>query len=310
MQARWLVGGALPVLAMVLATSDAEAQPGAPTPSSPAPVVGPLPAPTAPQPIVGPQPAPATAPASDDAADTASDAEEPLPAPKPEARPAPTAPTAPQPRAASAPTASPPTGYPPGAYPGYPPAGYPPAGYPPSSFPSGSYPPAGYGQPAGYSPTLLMPAEERTDDYRLQLVVADLAGFAAIGVGKEHGVLLALGNYVVTPMFIHAAHGEGTRVAASVGVRLGLPLLGGLLGSLDRNAGCRQRYPDGDCDTEAMAVLGVALGVLTAMIIDDGFLGRSHRIEKPQPRWAPRISLAPTRDHQVGGVSLGVARQF
>lgn len=68
---------------------------------------------------------------------------------------------------------------------------------------------------------------------------------------------------------------------------------------------------DWDCGGGGSGALsGILLGALTAMVIDDGFLGRAHAIEKPVSSWSPRVSIAPTREHQVGSVSLGVAGQF
>ncbi len=112
------------------------------------------------------------------------------------------------------------------------------------------------------------------------LVIADLYN-GGDGAGKAGGILLVsgLGMYAVGPAIVHAAHGEGGKAAASVGLRLGMPL-----------AAILTERPE--------LVLGAVLG---AIIIDDVALAR-HDVVKAV---APQLAFAPLVDPKTktGGLS-------
>jgi hypothetical protein len=91
---------------------------------------------------------------------------------------------------------------------------------------------------------------------------------------------LAVASYLVAPAVIHIAHGRAGIAAASVGLRLGLPSAGFLLG-----AGAVVGSHDALL-TALGAGIGAAVGVLSASAIDAAALS-----------WDNPVSDNPVTDH-------------
>lgn len=174
-----------------------------------------------------------------------------------------------------------------------------------------SVPPA----PAGYQ-WQLAPIETKPEEpmrwYRGEMVLADAAavGVGIVGLSFAHsgsGYRSLEGYYVPGALaivaagpIVHGLHHDGTGAVESVALRVGLPLLGAMLGSASYGKSCY----DGCGDTNfSYEVMGGIAGAVTAMIIDDGFL--AHERPQPKPSWTP--VLVPTRN---GGATVGLGGTF
>ena len=157
--------------------------------------------------------------------------------------------------------------------------------------------------------------EEETTWYGWQTLAADgtsllvLPTVAGVTQSAELGVV-ALAGYFLAPPFIHGAHGRWGIFAASLGLRVGMPFVGGLLGSA----------ADADCSGELCipvgAAFGVVLGALGAVALDASLLsyekvetdarGATARRSNPSHlAWSP--TLAPRKE---GGFTLGLGASF
>jgi hypothetical protein len=168
--------------------------------------------------------------------------------------------------------------------------------------------------PAG--PALAMaalpPVDQVTEEkvwYGYQNLGADGAALAlAIGGAamQENGELLGVASlltYALGSPIIHAVNGEGGRAAGSIALRLGLPLvLGGI--------GAATAPPCGENEQLCFNglgefVLGVAIGGVSAIVIDDFVLAHKTRRVYHESTWTPTV--APSA---AGGMTFGVAGTF
>jgi hypothetical protein len=95
--------------------------------------------------------------------------------------------------------------------------------------------------------------------------------------------------YALDGTVVHALHGHPTRAAASLGVRIGAPLVFALAGAVAANRPQAPSPPTapGVLDNEPLrpnpafgaAILGAGLGALTAVVVDDLVLAW----ERPRP---------------------------
>lgn len=188
-------------------------------------------------------------------------------------------------------------------------------------------------EPAARTETAPAPAPApRYLDYRPYLWATDgaalalLIGSAALNDGASEAVAVTgVGAYAVGPAIIHAAHGQPLRSAASVGMRVGFPLAGAALGvgivaaTCDPNAshsvdGAGEPESDWHCLGAAIGLggLGFISGVVTAIIVDDGTLGKV-KLDSPPSRAqgsGTRIGLAPFVAPRGKGMGLAVAGAF
>lgn len=133
------------------------------------------------------------------------------------------------------------------------------------------------------------------------------------------GILLATGaSYLLVPPIIHLAHGRPGIAAASLGLRLGVPLGAALLGG-----GLASGCGDGYCGI-AGAALGFVVGIVAASAIDVGALSNEEgndappaeeaaatppaRVRPPPPR---SVALTPVGGpRREGGFDLGLGGTF
>lgn len=122
---------------------------------------------------------------------------------------------------------------------------------------------------------LSLPSAARADDwYGWQTLATDatadtlLVGGGLFGESKE-AAIAAAALYTFGGPIVHVAHGEWGRAGISLGLRLGLPTLGGLVGG----ALCFDRK--GFLSCLGSAVLGIGVGILGAEITDAA-LGDTH----------------------------------
>lgn len=91
---------------------------------------------------------------------------------------------------------------------------------------------------------------------------------------------LSLGTYLVASPVIHGAHERPAIAVAALGLRIGMPLALGIVG-LGIGAADGQGF-EGVGTALVGGVLGVALGALTAMLIDDAALARRESVGTAQ----------------------------
>jgi len=156
--------------------------------------------------------------------------------------------------------------------------------------------------------------QEETSWYGWQTLLADGTSLLvlpiAAGVSQSSALgVVAVGGYFLAPPFIHGAHGRWGMFAASLGLRVVVPVIGGLLGAA----------ADGDCRGELCipvgAVIGVVSGVLAAVALDASLLSYEtvepdarYRAQRRKPgaiAWSP--SLVPRKE---GGLTLGLGASF
>ncbi|HET7500094.1 MAG TPA: hypothetical protein VFK02_03800 [Kofleriaceae bacterium] len=143
-----------------------------------------------------------------------------------------------------------------------------------------------------------------TEHYGWQIVVSDVL---AIGLAVTNdGTAVPLGGltYLLGGPIIHGMHGEGGRAAGSLALRVGLPVLGALAGRklLRPGSGCAQDDEGcGESPEIGGLIVGGAIGLATAMIVDAALVARPRTIEK-RVTWTPQITA--TSQH-VGVAVLG-----
>jgi Flp pilus assembly protein TadD len=147
--------------------------------------------------------------------------------------------------------------------------------------------------------------------YGWQTLALDLTSFVLLGavvsrISSSDGMILILPGTVLVlgAPVVHWAHGEVGRGFGSLGLRVGLPLVGAGLG-------CAVDYGSRDFGCIFGAAVGAALGMLSAVFIDAGALASTSEKQPSKPDSAERAALdwrvyaAPTqrRDGMVAGVS-------
>lgn len=131
-------------------------------------------------------------------------------------------------------------------------------------------------------------AEPETRWYGWQTLLADSASttLMALGVPTQSGVPAVIGfvGYLVAPPIIHAAHSRPLAALADVGLRVGLPVIFGIVG----NALCKT--PDSDLGCAPQVAVGVLLGMVTAVVVD----GAALSFETVTPMQSGAVRVAPT----------------
>lgn len=134
--------------------------------------------------------------------------------------------------------------------------------------------------------------------YGWQVLLCDLAaeGFGVAAVLSRSAILLvpsgalhALGGPIV-----HWSHGNAGRGFASLGLRLGLPLVGALIGAAANNG------------SSAPAIVGGAAGSVVSIALDIAWLAREPRSPALSASRTPGVFASVTQQ----GAALGVAGSF
>jgi hypothetical protein len=154
--------------------------------------------------------------------------------------------------------------------------------------------------PPGMAPIAASPAPVATEsqvvDYRWEILLADAASIGLVFSHTKPGPTIGALVYVLGGPVIHGSNDEGARTAISLGMRLGLPLIGAVGGAKLISARSSCARDDIDCDDGSLAgaFLGFSLGVLSAMILDTALLARPHVVHKETHRtWVPQLTLTP-----------------
>jgi hypothetical protein len=150
--------------------------------------------------------------------------------------------------------------------------------------------------------------------YRWQTITTDAIAIAlslaidriAADGGTRPGALatITIGSYFFSAPLIHGVHRQGKRALASFGLRAGLPLVLGLLGeAIDDVPPCDNCKDTLRSDGK---VIGLTVGVLVAMAVDNVLLTRPifRRTERPRAAWTPAVRGVR------GGATAGVSGTF
>lgn len=158
--------------------------------------------------------------------------------------------------------------------------------------PPGRVTPPGDDVTPALSPVTVGPADHETvPSYRWQIVAADAASVVLLYAAQYERTLEVSGvTYLGGGPVIHLAHGNPGRAATSLALRVGLPLLGGMIGNT---------HAHGD-DFDPGVLVGMAVGAGVAMIADAAVIAPS-TVERTvtRPGWSPQLV--------TGGGRLGMA---
>lgn len=173
--------------------------------------------------------------------------------------------------------------------------------------------PAGTPGPPGMTPETVpaQPVDQGTPSYRGWTLGADAVAVGLMVVAVDHEdeglAMLSLVTYAFGAPLVHLAKKRPERALASVGLRVGLPILGAMIGEgMHKDSYCNNYDYYETCDEEGPseeAALGVVVGIVAASAIDSIYLARGER-PKPQPQWSPTVRSTS------GGFALGVAGRF
>jgi hypothetical protein len=125
---------------------------------------------------------------------------------------------------------------------------------------------------------------------------AAIAGAISEGSGGEPFLWIAGGGYLLGAPIVHLAHGNPGRAAASLGLRVGLPLAFFGTGLIIEDC------PKGDFCGLASFVIGVPLGMAAAIALDASLLARD-TVEQ-------RFTIAPTAVLTRNSAAIGVGGTF
>jgi hypothetical protein len=147
--------------------------------------------------------------------------------------------------------------------------------------------------------------------YGWQTLVVDGAGILVGVLGASNGspevTVLSSLNYSFGAPIVHAAHGEGIRALASIGVRTALPGAFGLLG---------YALSDNNSSQDSAIFGGVVLGAIAAIAIDAGALayeehcGCERDAKATKKSVAKSFTITPAVAPRAGGATLGVVGNF
>jgi hypothetical protein len=174
-------------------------------------------------------------------------------------------------------------------------------------------------------PEAAPPAGARTW-YGWQIMLADAASFLCVGATEQEA---CLAGFALSGPVVHTLHGNPGRGIVSLGLRVGLPIIGGLIGSAA--ADCREPAPmtmtapgtgDGHgagfgtitlpsfCGLSEVG-LGMMAGAATAMVAD-GIMAFGVRAPAPPPESVKpsRFSITPRLGLGQSNVAMGITGTF
>jgi hypothetical protein len=140
------------------------------------------------------------------------------------------------------------------------------------------------------------------ESYRATTLVMDGVAVVLVAAGEDSS-LIGIPLYVLGPPIVHMTKGRPGRAVASLAMRVGLPLLGVVIGdSIPQDCG-----PTGDCMTAPSmnVVIGLGTGIVAASALDAIFLARGD-----EPSAKLKTSWQPVAHSTRGGFALGIAGQF
>jgi hypothetical protein len=163
-----------------------------------------------------------------------------------------------------------------------------------------------WADPPGLTPTAATTTAAPVEDnsYRLQIGIANAAGIAMIvaTAGSDRALELSIATFIFASPAVHLFHDRPTRALASLGLHVGVPLLGILVGV---GVGGGNRPADEDDLGPAIigGLIGAAAGAAIASIIDISVLAKNDAPSRVLPVIAPTPGGA-------GGMTFGLAGAF
>jgi hypothetical protein len=158
-------------------------------------------------------------------------------------------------------------------------------------------PPAAYAAPPMMWPPP-PPAPPVKRWYGYQIMLTDLASIVCLASSRDTQYFGAMG-FLAVPAVIHGVHHNTSMAIASPLLRVGLPIAGMLIGVSSENCPHNTSSDDGDVCGLGGALLGLGIGLLTAMIVD-----YSQATSEEVPRFG---AIPPTVRRRPSGVTLAGA---
>lgn len=151
---------------------------------------------------------------------------------------------------------------------------------------------------------------EDEPSYGRQTAIADLVPLGIVSAGlvlpAKPCLEASLASYLIGGPIVHIAHRHYGRASASVGLRIGFPVLGLLLGDAIHqglNPGDPHVWQAFDGPPSPWWVLGGIAGFVGGSVVDATVLAGGYE-KKPQRTWTP--TARATHD----GVAVGIAGAF
>jgi hypothetical protein len=140
------------------------------------------------------------------------------------------------------------------------------------------------------------------DSYRLQTALCDAAALALFAMSAHADGDAALGAgltaYIAGAPIVHLFHHHNERAAASLALRVFLPIIGAAIGAAIGKSQC-----DAGCDNDsdfAGEAFGLIGGAIAASAFDIGYLSRGEDAPATQPApIVPPPPIGPAEPHQV-----------
>jgi hypothetical protein len=155
--------------------------------------------------------------------------------------------------------------------------------------------------------------------YGWQTLTSDAASISAVGTGIKFETAplayLGVAGYYLGAPIVHIAHGRVGVAFASLGLRLGLPSLGGAIGFATAGP-CTESERRGffGCAFHGWneAAIGGLIGLGAAIAIDSALLAHGKRpVDPPRESGMPRLtSVAPSYDPATRAAAVGVGGTF
>ena len=141
-----------------------------------------------------------------------------------------------------------------------------------------------------------------TTSYGWQIVLADVGGLVVAGVvGAAGGGGASVAPYFLASPIVHGVHGNSGKAIGSLGLHLGLPIVGMLVG-----VGVGGHNCDSDACGLGGLVLGMMGGMVAATVVDAAWLAHTTvEVDSSQVSLAPTVTVA-----RSGGATFGVAATF
>lgn len=160
------------------------------------------------------------------------------------------------------------------------------------------------GAPSAYREPSAPGANAPPEPYSVQIVIADAAGLLAAQVASTKTNLPwpFLGGWLLPSPIVHLAHGNPGRALGSLFLHAAMPVAGFFVGL--EIAGCHDNFlsEESTCSSRP-AMWGLALGMLSATVIDAATLARldaaqAPRAPPPEPglTWIPTLTVGPRAD--------------
>jgi hypothetical protein len=154
------------------------------------------------------------------------------------------------------------------------------------------------------------PNEQLTETrwYGWQNLLVDTGSVGVmLGAAKSDSLgWIGLAGYVLGSPIVHLAHERGGAAAAALGMRVAFPIAGALIAS----SGCSKQDHEDDFGCLGPALVGIGVGALLAMAIDDFALSHEEVRKQPEFSVVPSTSIVRSPDGKSSTPTFGVSGVF